>query len=550
MVKISIFRTWPLLLIACFASLVSMQGYAAPVATASVSTNKVNKDEVFQLTISVDTRAKGNEADFSTLEPDFYIGRPSFGSYQNSVNGQTSLRSEWKIALAASRLGVLTIPSFDINGAKTEAIDIQVSIDSDATTQADVVKMQATVDKHTLYIGETTLLHTKLILKADPRRLQNTSIEAPTGDGLTIAPIAEANQYQTVIGGIQATVVEQSFNVSANQAGTVTLTPPTLTGSLVEADSRGRTRLIQLNTSAHPVILNIKDKPSDYQGTWLPTTQLSLQQLWQDADGAQLSSNTFTSEVGTPISRTLVLKAANLSAQQLPNLVVEYSDNLRLYQEPATYQTDTNGITTMTVKQVLIAKQAGNYTLPSVGVNWWHSESNKAQFAKVEGATWQVEASTEPAGLTPAITPTLPTQTTTVYDAGIWPYVSALFALLWLTFVALWLKEKRSESQPSSKPRVKNIAANSSLLAAINSALDEKDGITFNRHYLNWKSTYSLSTEDEHKLQALVDEFLASLYSVQSEQKSSSFNSQALKTMFKHLSRQDSKGDISTLAKL
>lgn len=547
MVKNSIFKTWPLLLIACLASLTSALGHAAPVATASVSTNKVNKDEVFQLTISVDTRAKGNEVDFSTLEPDFYIGRPSFGSYQNSVNGKTSLRSEWKIALAASRLGVLTIPSFDINGAKTEAIDVQVSMDSDATTQADVVKMQAEVDKHTLYIGETTLLHTKLILKADPRRLQSTSIKAPTGDGLTITPVAEANQYQTVIGGIQATVVEQSFNVSANQAGTVTLTPPTLTGSLVEADKRGRTRLIQLNTSAQPIILDIKNKPSDYQGTWLPTTQLSLQQLWQDADGAQINGSTFVSEVGTPISRTLVLKAANLSAQQLPNLVVEYSDNIRLYQEPATYQTDANGITTMTLKQVLIAKQAGEYALPTVGVNWWHSESNAAQFAKVDGANWTVEANTESINLVPAIAPIRPTETITVYDAGIWPYVSGLFALLWLVFASLWLKERRTRSSIDSASPVDT---HSTLLVSINKALDDNDGIAFSLHYQSWKTTYSVSTEDQNKLQTLVEPFLANLYCISPQQKDVSFDKQALKTMFKRLSRQAAKSPNSALAKL
>lgn len=550
MVKVSIFKTWPLLLIACFASLGSVQSYAAPVATASVSTNKVNKDEVFQLTISVDTRAKGNEVDFSALEPDFYIGRPSFGSYQNSVNGRTSLRSEWKIALAASRLGVLTIPSFDINGAKTKAIDVQVSMDSEATTQADVVKMQATVDKHTLYIGETTLLHTKLILKADPRRLQNTNIEAPTGDGLTITPVAEANQYQTVIGGIQATVVEQSFDVSANQSGTITLTPPTLTGSLVEADNRGRTRLIQLNTSAQPVILNIKDKPSDYQGTWLPTTQLSLQQLWQDADGAQINGDSFSSEVGTPISRTLVLKAANLSAQQLPNLVVEYSDNIRLYQEPATYQTDENGLTTMTLKQVLIAKQAGEYALPSVGVNWWHSDSNKAQFAKINGANWTVKASTESDNLAPTIAPDIPTQTITVVDAGIWPYASGLFALLWLVFVALWLKEKRSPSNNLPVPTVIKFDTNSSLLTSINSALDDNDGIAFNRDYQKWITLYSPSSEERKNLQTLVDEFLASLYSSRPEHKNVSVDKKALKSIFKHLSHHGNQVINTSLAKL
>jgi len=541
MVTTSTFKTWAFAFFTVFTLLWSSVTLAAPIASASVSSTKVSKDEVFQLKVSINTRAKGNEVDFTVLEPDFFIGRPSFGSYQNSVNGNTTLRSEWTIALAASRLGVLTIPSFTVNGVKTKPISIQVSLDSDATTQEDVVELTANVDKTNLYIGETTQLHTKLILKADPRRLQNSNIEAPQGDGIQLVQNREAKQYQTVLNGIEVTIVEQAFNISADKEGELTLSPPRLTGALIEGNNRGRTRMIPLDISAKPITLHIKAKPSDYQGAWLPTPKLTLEQLWQDDAGAQLTSNTIQGEVGNPISRTLVLKAKNLSQAQLPNLVVDYPDSIRVYQEPASYNQDKNGVTTMTVKQVLIAKQAGEMALPKVGLNWWNSEQNQAERAEVNGATWQVSASEEEALAAPLIAPSLPTKTITVTDAGYWPYLSAVLALLWIITTLLWLKARKTPVAISSTDTVVK-----PTLKSLYQAIDQNDGIAFNQHLQAWSKASHLTAAQRSTLQPHIDAFLASLYA--SDQPT--FNSQVLKAALKQSQAPTKPAPEEALAKL
>ncbi|MEF1292139.1 protein BatD, partial [Vibrio sp. M260118] len=50
---------------------------------ATVSKNSVVKNEVFQLRIVVDKKVSSNALDFSALEKDFFMGRPSFGSSVN-----------------------------------------------------------------------------------------------------------------------------------------------------------------------------------------------------------------------------------------------------------------------------------------------------------------------------------------------------------------------------------------------------------------------------------------------------------------------------------
>ena len=80
--------------------------------TAIVSKNKVAKNEIFQLRVVIDKKVASDAIDFSQLEKDFYVSRPSFGSSVNIINGNRTTRSEWNLTLAAQSLGVVSIPSF------------------------------------------------------------------------------------------------------------------------------------------------------------------------------------------------------------------------------------------------------------------------------------------------------------------------------------------------------------------------------------------------------------------------------------------------------
>ncbi|MBD1556233.1 protein BatD [Vibrio sp. S9_S30] len=460
------------------------------VATASVSRTNVAKDEVFQLKVSINKQVSNSKVDFSVLQPAFYMGRPSFGSYSNSINGKTTVSSEWTVALAATQTGILKIPSFDIDGVKTAPIAIQVTNDRNARTQDDVIQLTANIEKSDLYAGERTTLHTRLIIKADLRRLQNTNIESAFGEGLSIEPIGESNQYQSVVDGVEATVVDQSFYIIPERAGTFTLSPPRIKGALIESSGRSSgTRLIQIDKSAPAITLTVKEKPSTYQGAWLPTPSLSVDQLWQDDEGNRITSETFTTQVGSPVQRTLVIRAKNLSQQQMPNLKVTYPESIRVYDETPQFSQDSNGDIIMTVKQVLIAKETGQFELPAVSVRWWNSETGREQTSTASSMSVTIEKG-DVSNLNSVVQPTLPQQTLTVTDSGFWPYLTALFAVLWLaTSVLLWKTKHRSADVT---PKPDNIKPNN-FTAQLISAITNKDGIAFDRVYKEWAETVELS---------------------------------------------------------
>ena len=94
--------------------------------------------------------------------------------------------------------------------------------------------------KDELYEGETAQFNAKIAIFADIRRLKDPNIITPQGSGIEFSPIGESKQYQTVIDGLQATVVEQAFSVSSSKSGKLSFDGLAFTGSLVQTVRYGR----------------------------------------------------------------------------------------------------------------------------------------------------------------------------------------------------------------------------------------------------------------------------------------------------------------------
>ncbi|MCG6217503.1 BatD family protein [Vibrio furnissii] len=516
--------------------LISVSAQAATVY-ASVSKNKVVKNEVFQLTVVSDQKASGDDLDFRALDQDFFMSRPSFSSSMNIINGSRSNRSEWTVSLAANRLGVVTIPSFELHGAKTQPIAIQVTQDEQAPSSDDLVEVRSQLSRSTLYPNESTLFKARLIIKADPRRLQDPKIAPPTIDGMELKAASEPNQYQTVMDGIQVTIVDQDFRITASQAGDFTLTEPSLQGALIYGSSyNGGTRILPLKTTPKTYTIHVEPKPADYQGTWLPTSQLTLREQWLDSQGKPITGNRYATKVGDSITREVTVQVTGLTQEQLPNIHLTYPDSVRVYDEKPQFATLDNGDVTMTLKQVLIPRQTGDITLPKVAMQWWDTVTKAQKTASADGLTLSVAAG-EPSTVT-ASTP-LPAapaqvQTVTVNDAGFWPYLTALFALLWLLTLGLaW----RWKSSPNVTQQAPVSPADLSAYAQLQQALKSDDGIAISRALTVWMQQVTLTDAETAQLTLALHELNQARYSAQP----STYRSGELKRVVKAIEQQQLK---------
>ncbi len=526
---------------------ISLFSFSAQAASfyASVSKNKVVKNEVFQLRIVSDQKASSDDLDLSVLNKDFFLGRPSFGSSINIINGSRSNKSEWTVSLAANRIGYITIPSFELNGEKTQPITIEVSQDEQAPEISDLVEVQTQLSKSDLYPNESALLKARLIIKADPRRLQDPKVSPPAIEGLELKAASEANQYQTVIDGVEVTIVDQDFRITAKDAGTYQLSEPVFKGTIVYGSRyNGGTRLVPIETTPKIYPITVEPKPANFQGSWLPASKLTLTQQWLDSKGNAISGSQYKTNVGDSITRTIQLKVTGLTQEQLPNIKVDYPISVSMYDEKPQFETLDNGDVIMTVKQVLIPRQSGDIVLAPIVVNWWNTDSKQQQSSSVNGLTLEVQKIDTP--LVPATAPIQApamVETVTVKDAGLWPYLTGLFALLWLvTIIIAWRFKSATPVNKTEKQTVKT----SNEYQALEQALSQKDGITISAALKAWLSTVIVEEEEQRQIDKALNDISESLYS--SEPKKIETNE--LKRLIKQVQKQQAKRHKSKPASL
>ncbi|WP_157946012.1 BatD family protein [Vibrio gangliei] len=503
-------------------------------ATASVSQTRLSTNEVFNLQVAYMGAAHREDFDPSVLDKDFTQGAVQFGTSRYSINGDVTIRSEWNLSLATNKTGEVIIPSFTINGVKTDPITLHVSKDPSSPKQSDLIDFDDSISKTTLYPKETATFVSRLLVKTDPRGLQNTKLTPPSGEGLTITPVGDANQYQKIINGIETTVVEQKYQVTAEQSGEHQLIPTRLQAQVISISrSTGARRIVPVDVQSEPITLTVKEKPASFKGAWLPTQSLELQQGWQDSEGNTLNTanGSIDAKVGQPITRMLALVVKDVSAESLPDIKIDYPNSVRVYSEKPKFGQDKAGNTVMTLKQVIMPKKSGKITLPSVTVPWWNSQLGKAESAQAKGLTLNATVdenapvqtspmvannNAQPAtseAPQPQATPT-ETKVKTIEEPGFWPYLTALFAALWIVTLLILIQQKRSQTQLVSQPQSSSKGTSKAQASDLVSILKTKDGVKIQAAYREWQAQYpNIEAELKQQIQLEMNQLMASLYS-------------------------------------
>ncbi|WP_254105938.1 BatD family protein [Aliivibrio fischeri] len=490
--------------------------YANAQAIATVSKNNITENEVIQLMVSVDKSADQSKFDISQLGPDFRSGQVSFGSSRSLVNGDYSVQSQWTVSIAPTKMGILTIPSMEVAGEQTNPINIRVNKDATAPKSSDIIKVSGELSKNELYEGETAQFNAKIAIFADIRRLKDPNIITPKGNGVEFSPIGESKQYQTVIDGLQATVVEQVFSLSANKAGKLTFDGLAFTGGLIQTDRYGRsTKLIPLNINPKQYSINVLTKPSDYKGTWLPTSDLKLGQQWL-VDGKILTNTEV--EAGTAITRQITLMMADVPPEKLPSIDINYPKSVRMYDEKPTIGKDSQGNSVMTIKQVIIPHTSGQVKLPAVSIQWWNSKTHKAEVAKLDSLTLTVTPNSQKSEqmIEQQTNEQLKTVIKREVDHGIWPYTTLGFAILWLLTLIAWYKARNSVSKETLTVTSNHAILNSDISVLI-TALKSDNTILAHQIIQDHSDDWKAKGIDTDKVKVLIEKLSHAKYSSKSE---------------------------------
>ncbi|MGR5521941.1 BatD family protein [Vibrio sp. PNB22_4_2] len=484
------------------ASLLTSFSVFAQSLQASVNKTQVAKNEVINLRIMADTELGSGAIDFNVLKKDFFLGQPRYGRSSNNINGHTSVQTEWSISIAPMKEGVVTIPSFTVDGMKTDPIKLRVTKNQAEPNLNDLFNFDMSVDNHTLYPQQSATLRMQLVIKVDPRRLDNPQIVPPSIDGMKLEPTSDMKQGQRVIDGLEVTIVEQAFRITAEQPGTYMLNGPKLTGSYFYGDSlTGSTQIMPINTKAEQMPITVKPIPKDFKGNWLPASALEMTQSWQDEQGNPLSANTVnTVKQGASITRTIRIRARGTQAEYLPRIGIAYPSTLRVYPEQPQFETARDGTVTMTVKQVLIPTEPGELTLPSYTVNWWDSNRDQTRQADISALKLNVEKSdsgliTLPESALPAQPATTSEPATQSGVESIWQTLSFVFGVLWLVSSAIALRLWKTRAEPRVEKTTNT--NNSSSLQELEYIIKQGDCAKIERAVNDYLNTHHFNNESE-----------------------------------------------------
>ncbi|QSX35484.1 protein BatD [Shewanella avicenniae] len=418
--------------------LLPLNAFALSQLQASVDRNPVMENEYLALTVSADDELASNALDTSALLKDFVVGRTSVSRSTQIVNFDTHKETNWQILLKPKHQGVVTIPALVINGVSSQPIAIQVIDGSSQPQQAKNLFLTASVSDKDAYVGQMLTYRVKLYLAVD---LQRGVLSAPNTGGAQVKQVGDDKDGSEIINGRRYRVIERTYSIVADTPGQLVIAGPSFNGDvLVDTPSRSMFSFQEsrpVEAQGDSVMVNINPKPDSYHGDWLVADLVNLSEDWQD-------NQSF--EVGQPITRNITLLASNADDTSLPDIKLPLPASMKSYPEKPKRNTmarDGRTIAQLSQTVAIVPSQAGDFTLPEIKVAWWNPHLKQQQFATLPARKIQVK----PAANTPAPQIDAP-QTQTSNDSGIWPWTTALFALLWLVTLYLWWQARQQSAKP------------------------------------------------------------------------------------------------------
>jgi oxygen tolerance protein BatD len=429
----------------------------------SVDRDPVVADESFKLVFESNQKVDG-EPDFSPLNRSFTVLSTSQRSNTQIINGKITRSQQWILTVIANQAGILNIPSihFGKDISKQSSIKVVPNAPSTPGNKTDDIFVEVEVNKKTSYV-QAQIIYTVKLYRAV--QTNNASLSEPeiSGGQAVINKLGEDKSFETRIKGKRYVVIQRQYVIFPQSSGLLKIEPLVFKGQtglvgFFNFDPFGSNSKSIVKRSAS-INLDIKHIPDSFTGdTWLPASQLTIQEQWS-VDPGKLQQ-------GEATTRTLTLKANGLAASNLPEIENNLPVKLKQYPDQPEYEEtyDENGfIGIRHDKMAIIPTEAGDYILPAIKIPWWNTDTDKMEFAELPERSIHVDISaTTPVNeidksLVEEVMPVekesneeIAETAESTSDQTPWKWLSLILFILWLvTLLAFW-KSKRKLVKPDN----------------------------------------------------------------------------------------------------
>lgn len=343
----------------------------------------IEQGETFLLLLNI-TKSDVNKLDLSPLEKDFELLGRSHQSSATITNGEMQSTTKLILTLAPKRAGKLIVPALSLENEQSQPHQLEVTAVKQLSAVDGGVEMLSTLSDDSPVVQQPLIYQMSLVLG---QRIFNAAFQEPKiieGKAL-IEPLGEQSQYRQTLNGREMLVVEQSWMITPQQSGVLTIDAAKLSAEMQSVtgvqnpyrrstDPRAMRRIF---VSADSYELDVAPIPAEFQGDkWLAANALSLE--------SRLSTEKW--KQGEPVTRTITLHAKGVAQDQLPSIKLPEIVGLKQYTaKPVIEQTYVdNTLTSKLVLEVtLIPSRSGVILLPEVRLPWWNTENDSQQMAVV-----------------------------------------------------------------------------------------------------------------------------------------------------------------------
>ena len=376
---------WVVLVVAIFTAASNAQARV----TATVDRTDIAMGETLRLTLTANEAERPDEIDLSQLTKDFDILQRSSATSARIISGEQNVTRTLELELGPKRDGLLTVPALSYDGRRTTPIAIKVRPQPDVNLGDELVYFDAKVDQDEIYVQAQLILTVTL---QQAINLDNRAISELDIPDTYVEPL-EQKTYQRRISGRLWQVTELRYALFPQQSGALTIPPITFSGrELLPGRSLLGARLgRRIALASQAIKVPVKPVPASFPGSvWLPAKNLALSDRWSSPPGALT--------IGDSSTRTIEITADGLQGSQLPPLTslmgVNGLSGLKFYpdQETVEQQEIAAGIQGYRLQsEALVATTEGSWTLPSLEVPWWNTETDSLEYARIPEVTITID---------------------------------------------------------------------------------------------------------------------------------------------------------------
>jgi hypothetical protein len=407
------------------------------VLQASVDRPVVRDNESFTYTIRAEGSVRG-EPEMGPVTREFDVLGSASEKRIGIINGRTSQVTTWTYQLMPKAAGEFTLPPVRVDAHQTNPVAVRVTAPETSSNAPSDIFMELDAQPSTVFAQSQVIFTLRLFVGVATGRATLTQPEITGGEAI-VEKLGEDTQYQTDRGGRNFLVRERRYAVFPQAAGTITIGPATFEAMVIP--DRGFSRVQRFRSGSLDVAVQpAVSPPAELLGAgWLPAQRVALSEKWND-ESSELP-------VGIPRTREVTIEADGVLETQLPDLTLTQLPGIRQYadQPELTRELTPEGFKAKRrVAMAVIAQTPGEVTLPKIELPWFNVGTQSWEVASLPERALRVTPSSEVAPAVPQPEATTSSSPDEVPASNVWPALSAVLGLGWLTTALLWWRSARS----------------------------------------------------------------------------------------------------------